>query len=46
VILGEHELARAMLRHALGSFGVAPERARLLTDDANPPDPGPAPEPR
>jgi len=39
VILGEHELARAMLRHALGSFGVSPERTRLLTEDADEPAP-------
>lgn len=37
VILGEHELARAMLRHALCSFGMTQQRARLLTDDADDP---------
>ncbi len=35
VVLGERELAQAMLEHALRSFGVPPARARLLvTDDA------------
>jgi CPA2 family monovalent cation:H+ antiporter-2 len=33
VILGEHELARAMLRHALRAFGVPADRARFLTED-------------
>ncbi len=46
VILGEHELARAMLRHALGSFGVSPERTRLLTEDADEPAPTPELPPR
>lgn len=33
VILGEHELARAMLRHALRAFGVPADRSRFLTED-------------
>jgi CPA2 family monovalent cation:H+ antiporter-2 len=33
VVLGERELARAMLEHVLRTFGVPPARARLLTVD-------------
>jgi CPA2 family monovalent cation:H+ antiporter-2 len=33
IIMGEHELARAMLHYALRHFGVPPERARLLVED-------------
>jgi CPA2 family monovalent cation:H+ antiporter-2 len=33
VVMGERELARAMLEHALRSFGVPPARARLLVTD-------------
>jgi CPA2 family monovalent cation:H+ antiporter-2 len=46
VILGEHELARAMLRHALRSFGVTQQRARLLTEDADEPAADPEFRPR
>ena len=33
IIMGEQELARAMLHYALRHFGVPPERARLLIAD-------------
>jgi CPA2 family monovalent cation:H+ antiporter-2 len=33
VVMGERELARAMLFHALRQFGVPAERARLLVED-------------
>ena len=33
IIMGEHELARAMLHYALRHFGVPPERARRLVED-------------
>jgi CPA2 family monovalent cation:H+ antiporter-2 len=33
VVMGERELARAMLEHALRAFGVPPARARLLVTD-------------
>jgi CPA2 family monovalent cation:H+ antiporter-2 len=33
VVMGERELARAMLFHALRRFGVPAERARLLVED-------------
>jgi CPA2 family monovalent cation:H+ antiporter-2 len=33
IIMGEQELARAMLHYALRHFGVPPERARLLIED-------------
>jgi CPA2 family monovalent cation:H+ antiporter-2 len=38
VVMGEHELARTMLHHALRRFGVPPERARLLVRDPTEPD--------
>lgn len=33
IIMGEHELARAMLHYTLRHFGVPPERTRLLVED-------------
>jgi CPA2 family monovalent cation:H+ antiporter-2 len=33
IVMGEQELARAMLLHVLRQFGVPPERARRLVDD-------------
>jgi CPA2 family monovalent cation:H+ antiporter-2 len=33
IIMGEQELARAMLHYALRHFGVPPERARMLVED-------------
>jgi monovalent cation:H+ antiporter-2, CPA2 family len=33
IVMGEHELARAMLLHALRHFGVPRERALLLVQD-------------
>jgi CPA2 family monovalent cation:H+ antiporter-2 len=33
VVMGEHELARAMLEYALRAFGVPPARAHLLVTD-------------
>jgi CPA2 family monovalent cation:H+ antiporter-2 len=33
IVMGEHELARAMLLHALRHFGVPRERAQLLVQD-------------
>ena len=34
IIMGEHELARAMLHYTLRHFGVPPDRARLLAEDS------------
>lgn len=35
VVMGEHELARAMVLHTLRHFGVPADRARRLIDDPN-----------